>query len=207
MNNIKRAQSAAFAASVFGSLPPVNCDRATSELNRLAASIAGENASPLATRSARVLANVWLSGKLMVELELIPSVDVETIVRWAWERRASETVQEPFERALETLRHALVTRRNLDVLPLKDQDDRFRGRPVVAYYEEQGDYEVYYVPSKDLSTLFGGNLSSRHFLAELHRRGVLDRPKREGQMVWDKLPDGTRLSHCRFRDRRLSAEG
>jgi len=181
-----------------------------SDLNLRARLLAGDGADSFSTRSAMALALVWLSGEIMQKLGLIPSCDLERVVRWAWGERASETTVDPFTRAMEQLLTAIQTRRGSDILewgivaggksdePVARDITSFK--TAAAWLYNDGSEEVVLVPKNNLADLCGGNMGMKALRDQMMKAGilkpsgVLNRKPRHS-----KLPDRSALSHFRVR--------
>ncbi|TGU56912.1 MULTISPECIES: DUF927 domain-containing protein [unclassified Mesorhizobium] len=181
-------------------LQTVGSEHVTSELDRLAKSLAGPDADSFTARSAMTLALVWYSGIIMQELGLIPACDLARVARWAWGTRAVESTLDPFTRAMETLLTNVATRRGLDILEWDNPEPGRLFREAAAFIFMNVTEELLLVPRDRLADLCGGHMSGGMIRDQMKARAMLALSgKKDPKPRWSKLPDEQPLPHYRIK--------
>ncbi|MER8761978.1 MULTISPECIES: bifunctional DNA primase/polymerase [unclassified Mesorhizobium] len=90
---------------------------------------------------AKIMALVWYSGMIMLELGFLPDhvtdKDVEKIIRWAWARRSEDSLLSPFNKSMVALGSNSMLMRGNAIVDVINYDDRFTGDRLGYFWEVQ----------------------------------------------------------------------
>lgn len=143
-----------------------------------ARTLAGDRPDSARLRAATCLALPLVAGKLAQDFDLLPwSIDIETPVRWAWERFEKSSDAEalsPDEQAIASLRAWIaerwdVTIKSVDAAAEGLDRHRLNNREAVAWYD-QG---AIYVPVQRLREAAGETLKSQQIVKALTDRDLI----------------------------------
>jgi hypothetical protein len=169
------------------------------EIDKKVALLTADIGAERGGRAATVFAVLWVTGELLWEAELLPEwcgpEEVEARIRKLWDGYYQSEVAvllDPAAKAIQTLRKALVTRRDVDVYPNTYKVDRTKNRAAVAYYVPRFDESAFasdsgepqtlpplefFVLKDELHRLAGGIVDAGVIVAKLEEMGILKRPE------------------------------
>lgn len=139
--------------------------------------LAGERADAARLRAATCLALPYVAGQLAQDFDLLPwSIDLETPVRWAWDRFQKSSDAEalaPDEQAVASLRAWIAERWDVTIKSVDTGADGFdrklNNREAVAWYDEA----AIYVPAQRLREASGETLKAQQVVKALIDRDLL----------------------------------
>lgn len=141
--------------------------------------LAGERADAARLRAATCLALPCIAGQLAQDFDLLPwSIDLETPVRWAWERFQKSSDAEalaPDEQAIASLRAWIAERWDVTIKSVDTgadgYDRKLNNREAVAWYDDT----AIYVPVQRLREASGETLKAQQVVKALVERNLLDK--------------------------------
>ncbi|MCD1644527.1 DUF927 domain-containing protein [Aurantimonas coralicida] len=161
--------------------------------------LAGAEASTIQRRAAYTLAALWETGRIMKAANLIPAdVEIDVTIHRVWEAQRQSLVNrlDPVEEAICKLQENLASRKGLDVIEILNQDE-YRTRPVVAWYEdaetqgmnpnEVSGCPTYYVATDKVLELSGDTVTLQTIRKRLKELGFLIEAEGKNK-AWDRVP-------------------
>lgn len=172
-----------------------NPEALKSRLDDCEGRLISDNTEPTTTRAARIFATLWAVGEIMLEAGIIPApvsvADVERVVRWGWDSYLSSDTAKALNAAAASA-DALITW--LHTSPghvRKVDDDRPYGGETLAFY----DADKVYIPTEHIGRLPPLTTGADVVLAELERRGLLERASAKNRAHNKKIPNRGKLPH------------
>lgn len=177
------------------------------EINAHVRELVDDDASPLVRSACRVFGLLWATGDIMKEAGLLPGVaDVgermKAIVKTYLSSAEAEALS-PAQKAIDTLRETLFTKRGNGVYALTDEETYGEAlawwKEEPAKSEDKGNGKIpitFYVRANKIAGLAGGTLKQRALGSALKEAGVLV-PASNGNML-TRLPSGLEVNHYKL---------